>query len=890
MASVARVIRRARLLLTRRAFERDLDEEMRFHMDMAAERHAAAGGASADVRLLLHKEFGAMARYKEEVRDAHGMTTLDDWWRTIRFAFRTLIRTPAFTIVALITFALGIGANTAIFSVVNAVLLRPLDYANAERLVRVYESSQDHFERGSASYMNFLDWKKQSTTMDSLGAYSVSAGLLDATGDGEPARMREALVTGSVLPMLGVRPALGRWFNAEEETQGRQHVVILSDNLWRTRYAANPRILGQTINIESTPYTVVGVMPRGFNFPAGARVTDMWAPFVPPEQALDPRSRGWHWLGVVGLLKPGVSVQQADREMHSIAQRIQALDPVDQANRTATAMSMQQALVGDIRPVLMVLLGAVSLVLLIACANVANLLLARNAARKKDVAVRIALGATRGQLARQFLTESVVLALLGAFLGLGVARLALRMLSLGSVPTLPVSGSIPLDWRVLVALLGAAVLCGIAFGVAPAFQLSSQSVRGGLSDLTVKTTSGTEMKRYRSGLVVAQIALSLMLLIGAGLLMRGYVALQNTDPGLSADHVLTARLAVPRRLRAPAGVEQTALLRPLLERVRAIPGVRAAGLTSLLPIDQSGSTASFWIDNKPWPASGNQPLIEVRSVSPGFIGAMGVRLIAGRDFTEADDSSSALKVIVNQAVVRRLMPNENPLGRRLRQGSAERYRDYEIIGVMGDVKQAGLDVPANPEAYTSYADPRIDWTGGDMTIVVKTAVPETSVLPALRDALKGVARDVALFDVRPMDEVVERSLSSRRLTMMLFAIFAAVALALAASGLYGLIYYLVTQRTREIGIRVALGARPSRILGMVVGQSAALVGFGIALGLAAALLFTKWLSRMLYGVGAHDPVTFAAVPLVLAIVGLLASAVPAWRASRVDAVVALREE
>jgi predicted permease len=829
-----------------------------------------------------------MAQYRDEVRDARGLTFIDDLQRDLRLALRTLVRTPGFTIIALITFALGIGANTAIFSVVNAVLIRPLPYSTAPRLVRLYETIKDNPQPSSVSWWNYQDWKKQTTSFESVGAFYNTMMMMD--GDGEPERLREGVVTADVLPMLGVKPMIGRYFTADEEVRGKHRVVILSEQLWRRRFGADRAIVGKTISMERTPFTVIGVMPEGFNFPAGPRIVDLWAPFVPPPQAVDPRARGWHWLNVIAARKPGVTIERADQEMKQVALRIQQENPLPQANRSAMVIDYRQDLVGNVQRMLLVLLGAVFLVLLIACANVANLLLARNAARRKDVAVRIALGATRGQLARQFLTESVVLALAGALLGLGVSRLVLKVLTTLGPQTLPVGVTIPLDGRVMAALLLGAVLCGVAFGIAPALQLSAAKLRGGLANLTVKTTSGSDMRRFRSGLVIAQIALSLMLLIGAGLLMRGFVRLQATDPGLNPTRVLTARLAVPRRFLV-GNIETDQLLRPLLEKVRAIPGVTAAGLTTMLPIDQSGATASFWVDQRPWPGPGNDPLIEVRTVSPGFLAAMGITLRMGRDFTESDDTTSIRKVIVNEAVVARLMPGErNPIGRRLLQGNPQSHDEYEIVGVAADVKQSGLDVPAAPEMYTPYADLRIDWSQGDMSLVIRAAVPELSILPQVRQAAKDVARDVALMNVRTMDEVIDQSLASRKLTLMLFGIFAAVALVLAASGLYGVIYYLVAQRTREFGIRVALGARMGTVVGLVMRQSAGLVLGGIVVGLGGALLLSRLIKGLVYGVDVRDPITFAAVPVVLGVVALVATLVPAWKATRVDPVIALREE
>jgi predicted permease len=888
LVALARVLRRVRAVMRRRSFERDIDDELRSHMELVEARHLALGHTPAEARALTHKEFGSMVLHKDEIRDAHGLTFADDLRRDIRFAFRTLLRTPAFTTIALITFALGIGANTAIFSVVNAVLLRQLPYPNAARVVRLFETTVDQPGYGSVNYLNLMDWKKQAThSFERIGVYYVS--MINMDGDGEPARLREGLLSADVLPILGVKPLLGRGFRPEDEVRGNNRVLLLSESLWRGRFASDPSIVGKRIMLESTPFTVIGVMPAGFNFPAGPRQVDLYSPFVPPPQALDPQARGWHWLSSVALLRPGVSIEQAGAEMKGVAAQIATANPQSMAKRSATAVTLHDAFVGSVRNLLFVLLGAVFLVLLIACANVANLLLARNAARRKDVAVRLALGAGRGQLARQLLTESIVLALLGALLGLGLSRLLLRVLIVLGPETLPVGTQIPLDARVMLVLIAGAALCGLAFGVAPALSLSRENLRNGLAGLTVKTTSGGEMRRFRSALVVAQVALSLMLLIGAGLLMRGFVAIQNTDPGVVSARLLTARLSVPRRIEAQ-GNAVSVLLRPMLERVRAIPGVKSAAVINMLPIDAVGSSANFWIDRRAWPAAGNTPMAEVRYTSPGFFSTMGMQVKAGRDFTESDDTTGTPKVIINEAMAQLLVPGANPIGRFLLEGGPTNHIGFEIIGVVSNVRQAGLDAPPRPEIYTPYADTRADWAGGDVSLVVRTIVPELSIVPETRAAVREVARDVAITNVRSMDEVIDDSLSGRKLTLVLFAIFAVVALVLAASGLYGVIHYLVTQRTREIGIRVALGARTSRVVAMVLGQGLALVSVGILLGLCGAFALSRLLGGMLYGVGARDPLTFVAVPVVLGTVALLATIAPAWKAARVDPVIALREE
>jgi predicted permease len=884
---ISRFARRLRLIFGRRAFERDLDDEMRFHVEMATAHHLHRGVSPADVAALTTREFGSMDRFKDEVRDARGLTLSDDLVRDVRFAARTLRRTPGFTALALLTFGLGIGANTAIFSVVNAVLLRPLPYPNAPRIVRAYEQVRGQRGAGSVSVLNWRDWQREVTAFTALGGFVTSGAILG--GDAEPERVRATFVSSEVLPLLGVRPALGRWFARDEDAKGKDHVVILSDALWRNRFGADRSIVGREIRVEGLPYTVVGVMPAGFNFPLGPLQTQLWAPFVPPEMALDPRARGWHWLSVVGLRKPGVTVEQANADLVRVAARLEQAYPGPQANRTAIAVPIRDDVVGQVRPTLLVLLGAVLLVLVIACANVANLLVARNAARRKDAAVRVALGASRGQLMRQLLVESVVLALGGAVLGLGLAYAGLRVLTALSGRLLPIVGPIAVDGRVLATLAASAVVCGLAFGLAPALHWTRGGLRHDLADLTVKTTTGAEMRRFRSALVVTQIALSLMLLIGAGLLMRAFVSLQSTDTGIATERVLTARLAVPNHYTQD-DTEMEQLLRPLLERVRAIPGVQRAGIVSLLPVEETGAQASFWVDGRPWPKAGTEPFAEVRTVSPNYFATMGIPLEAGRDFEERDDSMSVSKVIINESLARAFFPGENPIGRHLLQGSEDRHFEWEIIGVSGDVRQSGVAETPRIEIYSSYADKRANFARGDVALVVKTGVAEASVVPELRRALAAVASDAALMNVRPMDEVIQQSLASRKLILLLFGAFAGIALVLSASGLYGVIYYLVAQRTREIGIRVALGADKGRVVRMVLKQGAILALGGIAVGLAGAVALTRLLASLLYGVGTHDPLTFATVPIVLGTVALLASLVPAWRAARVDPVIALRSE
>jgi predicted permease len=803
---------------------------------------------------------------------------MEDLGRDVRLGLRSLLRSPAFATVAVLCLALGIGANAALFSVLNAVLLRPLPFAEPDRLVRVYERMNDGGQ-GSVSFLNFVDWQKQSTGFTQLAGYEM--GSRNLQGGEEPERIRACQTSPELFSVLGVAPLRGRRFRAGLDEPGRDLVAVVSEEVWRSRFGGDPSLIGRTIRLDGQPHTVIGVMPRSFDFPPGGNATDVWVLHATGE----PRqtNRRAHYLSVVGRLKPGTTLEAATAQLVTVAARIAKEYPDQQTGRSVLVQPLQESLVGRVRSTLMILFGAVGLVLLIACANVANLLLARAAVRRREVAVRLALGATRGRLMRQFLVESLVLAFAGAALGLLLARWLLGVLAPLAESALPVFREFPLDGRVFAFLLGVAVLSGLLFGIVPALQASRGDVRESLSEGGGKATATWRQQLVRHTLVVAEIALSLVLLVGAGLLLRGFAKLSGTEPGLVPDHLLTAHLPVPDTQLEKATPR---LFRPLLEQVRNLPGVRSAAVVSMLPIQDAWTNGGFAIEGRPAPPPGQEPMAETRVASPGFFATLGVPLLRGRDFTEQDGTHGPDVVIINDTLARKHFPGEDPIGRRILYAPVP----MTIVGVVGDVRQAGLDEEPLAEMYFPYGLEEAVGFLGDAVLVLRTAGAPESLAAPLRGAVKTVDPTLPLYDVLTMQEVIDKSLASRRLNLWLLGFFAAVALVLAATGLYGVISYLVAQRTREIGVRMALGAQKSDVQGLVLRQAAALAGFGILLGVAGALAFTRVLDSLLYGVSSRDPLTFAALSALLAAVALLASWVPARRASRVSPMVAIRAE
>ena len=800
---------------------------------------------------------------------------LDDIRRDVRVGLRSLRRSPAFTLVAVLCLALGIGANAAIFSVINAVLLRPLPYAEPDRLVRIYES-YGKGGQGSVSVPNFRDWREQGTAFSQLAAWQ--SGSFNLQGDPEPAHLQTVAATPNLFALLEARPLRGRAF---APGQDEHSVAVVSERLWRTRFGADPSLVGRTVRLDGAPYTVIGVMPAAFDFPPGETKTDVWTLFQPSEKQAG--TRGAHFLAVVGRLREGMSLDQASAQLREVAARLEKAYPNQQTGRSVAVYPLRETVVGSSRPALLVLFGAVALVLLIACANVANLLLARAAVRRREVAVRLSLGASRTRLVRQFLAESLVLSLAGAVLGALLAGWSLSALAPLVQSALPLTGSIPLDGRVFAFLLAVAVLSGLAFGLVPALQASREDVRDTLSEAGKATASGGQ-QRFRSTLVVGEIALSLVLLIGAGLLLRGFLALSGTAPGLSAENVLTAHVAVPAEKLQGSALR---VFQPVLENVRRIPGVRSAAVVSMLPIQNAWTNAGYEVEGRPPSPPGQSPVAEWRVASPQFFETLGIPILQGRDFTENDGGLGKRLLIVNDSLARQQFPGENAVGKQLR---IDAEAPHTIIGVVGSVRQAGLDHEPLPEIYFPHLMPGAESWLGDAILVVRTSVPPASVASAVREAVKSVDPGLPLFQVMTMEDVVSQSLASRRLNLWLLAIFAGMALVLSAAGLYGVISYLVAQRTREIGVRIAMGAQARDVLRLILGQGVRLTAVGIVLGLLGAVAFTRVLESLLYGVSARDPFTFAAIAALLALVALAATWLPARRASRVDPMVAIRNE
>ena len=803
--------------------------------------------------------------------------------RDLRHSARALRRSPGFTTIAVLCLALGTGANAAIFSVVNTVMLRPLPYPEPDRLVRLYETMRDQAGwQGSVSHANFMDWRAESKSFDALAAYST--GSRNLQGLDVPERVVTLAATANLPELTGARPIIGRAFTESDDDAGAAPVALLNEDLWRRRFGGSPGIIGQSINLNGTLHTVVGVVPARYDFPVGGDITAVIVPLVPPANVAG--SRGSRSLAVLGRLRAGVTPEQATREMMQIALRLEEQYPGPMANRGVDVVSLRDVTVGRHRETLLVLLGAVALVLLIACANVANLLLARSAARRHEVAVRLALGAGRGLLVRQFLVESALLAVIGTTLGALIAWLALGAMRTLLVGAIPITTTLALDLRVLGFLAGIALLTGVVVGLVPALQISGTRLRENLSDAATKTTATGTQQRFRSALVVGELALSLVLLIGAGLLMRGFYLLQQTEPGLDAENVLTAHVAIPSGTYTPDQITPR-LLAPILERVRAIPGVQSAGAVSMLPIQDAWTNFGYAVVGEPAPEPGKAPLAELRVASPGFFESLGIPLRRGRAFTERDGLSGERVIVVNEALANAHFKGRDPIGQQLTgMGNAP----MRIIGVVGDVRQAGLDRAPLREVYFPYQNPQVLGWLSSMSLVIKTRVEPQSLTSAVGAAVRAVDRDQPVYRVLTMEQIISESLSSRRLSLWLLGVFAGVALILSAAGLYGVISYLVTQRTREIGIRMALGAEAAHVVRLMMGRGAVLIAIGLVLGLVGAFGFTGWLENMLYGVGTRDPITFATIPIVLVGVALLATYIPARRASRLDPTIALRSE
>jgi putative ABC transport system permease protein len=797
----------------------------------------------------------------------------------LRYGVRLLLRAPAFSAVAIATLAIGIGANTAIFSVVNTLLLQRLPYADADRLAIVWEHNLPRDRKNNVvSPGNFIHWREMNRVFEDIAAVGMTFNLT-LTGYGEPVEVPFQYVTAAFFPILGVQPQAGRWFTDEEDRSDRR-VVVISDRFWRTRLGSDPAILTRAITLQSQSYSVVGIMPPGFSFLD--KTVDLWVPVGFTAESRTPRGR---WIMTVARLKPGVTFPQAQQDMTRVASELTRIFPEFDTGWTARVVAVREQLVGDIRPALFVMLGAVGFVLLIACANVANLLLARASSRQRELAVRAALGAGRTRLIRQLLAESLVLAVIGGLAGLAVAWWGLQLLRSVVADQLPIQRleAVRIDGTVLLFTAAAALVSGIVFGLIPAFTAAGRRLNESLKE-GGRTGSAARGKRTRAAFVVVEIALALVLLVGAGLLVRSFVRLMDVDAGFDTSRTVTMRLSLPGA-RYPQPEVRRRFFERLLENIDRIPGVQASGLVSFLPLAGLGSATGYEVVGQPVPPLGQEPVTDVRVIIGQYFKAMGIPLLKGRLFDDRLPGDAQNKVIINQALARRHWPNEDPLGKRIKISWTDNRED-EVIGVVGDVRNTSLDADVRSTIY--WPHPRNAY--GSMTLTIRTTGEPSSVVGSVRAIVKGQDPDLALADVKTMDDVVSRSVAQRRLMMTMLGMFAGAALLLSAVGIYGVIAYGVTQRTQEIGIRLALGAQRGDVLRMVVAQAAWLSLAGIAIGAAGAFLLTRLMTDLLFQVKPFDPLTFAAVAATLAMVALLAGYVPGRRATRVDPVVALRAE
>jgi len=806
---------------------------------------------------------------------------IDAFFQDLRHAFRTLLRTPAFTVAAVLTLAIGIGANSALFSVIDAVLLRPLPYERPEELVQVFETFAHHDEgRFSASPAEFLAWRERNEVFAGIGATANRPANL--TGGEEPEQLSMARVSAELFPLLGIEPALGRTFAREEEQPGRDDVALLSDGFWQRRFGGDRSLVGRSITLDGRPVTVLGILPPGASLLQGF---DVAVPFGFTEA--DRQDRGHHFLDVVARLRPGVDLRQAQAGIGALATALNEARPAGTKPHGVTLSPLHEEVVGGARPALRMLLGAVGFVLLIACANVAGLLLSRAATRERDLAIRAALGASRARLAGHLLGEALVLAVLGGGLGLLFSVWGVDLLTRLIPDGLPRATGIGLDGRVLGFTAIVTIASGVLVGIAPALHFGSTLPQAALQAGGRGLTEGKRRQRLRSLLVSAEIALTLVLLVGASLLMRSFLRLRALDPGFASEGRLVAGITLPEA-KYPDAPRITAFYDALLTRLEATPGVEAVGLVNVLPLSGSNTSSNYSIDGENEDASDQRPNANRRSVSPGYFRALGMPLIKGRPFTERDNAASPPVVIINEAMAGRRFPEGDALGRRLRIGSGRSNTSpwMEIVGIVADVRHQALDASPREEMYLPCAQKPLS----EMVVVIGARADPSGLAGELRAQVRSVDPDQPLANIQRMEEIVGASLAPRRAALTLLGVFAGVAVLLAAVGLYGLIAYSVAQRTREIGIRMALGALAGDVLVMVLRQGLSLTAAGVAAGLVAALGLSRLMSGLLYGVSAADPWTYVTVPLVLALVATLASVLPARRAARVDPMAALRSE
>ncbi|MBF5043558.1 ABC transporter permease [Aggregicoccus sp. 17bor-14] len=809
---------------------------------------------------------------------------MDTLGQDFKLALRKLRKSPGFAFIAILTLALGMGANSAIFSVINTVLLDPLPMRDPDQLVRVYDTDK-RTDKLPASSLNFRDVRAQATSFTDLAGFDATD--LSITGPGgEPERLQGAAVTAPFFSVLGVQPSLGRGFAPDEDLPGKSKVVILGNALWKRRFSSDPGIIGKSVLVGGEPHTVVGVMAPGFDFPLKAQ---LWRPVTWEKDLTDPANRGAHFLNVYGRLKPGVTLAAAQQELSRIAKGLEQQYPKNNTGIGARVIPLREEVLGNVQPALYVLLAAVAAVLLIACANLSNLLLARAASREGEISVRLALGASRGRIVRQLLVESTLLALLGAGLGLIFATWGLDALVAMGPENLPRLQDVDIDGKVLGFTALLAVLTSGLFGLIPALQASRVELSRSLGEVGKGGSTGGPRQRARNVLIMAETALAVVLLVAAGLLIKSFVRLQQVELGYQTDHVLVADLSLPETQYTWASPATAQFYEQLLGRVRALPGVKSAGLSVHLPLSRRNMRSTLRDMSRPEPEPGNEDLAEIRVVSAGVLEALRVPLLRGRLLRDEDGTTPGNRaVLLSEEAAKKYWPGEDPIGRTVDIGVDYGKGGFGgvVVGIVGNTRFTAPNKEPAPEAYVSFAQA---WSN-DMSLVVHTNGDPLALAGAVRAEVRGLNKGLPVANVRTLDAMMGSAVSQPRFFMLLVGVFAGLALLLAAIGIYGVVTHAVSLRTRELGIRMALGADARQVVGMVLGQYLRVTGAGLALGVGLAYLASRLLGSMLYGVGGGDPLTYAGVALLLGMVALAASYLPAHRATRIDPALALRQE
>jgi putative ABC transport system permease protein len=886
VASIKTLCSRIRGWFTRARVDQDFDQELSSHLEMLTSENVKQGMSPDKAKRAAQMRLGGVTQLKETNRELRGLPMLETFLQDVRYALRMLRKNPGFTSIVILTLALGIGANTAIFSVVYAVLLKPLPYANAGQLVNVFETRlQDGIQKSGWSYESFKELREQNTVFSEVAGFAQHQ--LTLTGSGEPSVVTTSVVTPEFFTVFGAKPLAGRTFSPEDGNRGAAPVVILNENLWRDVFGADPKILGSSIQLDKKSFTVIGIMPAAFRFPRLTVSEQLWIPL-----AQDPLFGSWmdqrdrHWLPVTGRLKPDVSPARAQAELEAITARLAKEFPAQNGGWSATMTPLQEDITGNVRPALLVLLGAAGLVLLIACANIANLLLTRATSRAREIAIRSALGAGRMRIIRQLLSETVVLGLLGGLLGILLAYWGVRGLSSLLPTNMPRANEIHVDAFVLIFALLLSIVASVVFGLAPALFAANTNLQTTLREGSGRSGESATRRRARSLLATAEIAIAMVLLVAAGLVLRSFSKLISVNPGFEVKHMVKAEVSLPR-FQYSTPQQWANFSTDLLTRIQAHPGMQDSAVGLPLPIAHPNVNVTFDIVGNPLQSQGASQTASYVSASPEYFRVMGIPLVAGRFFNRYDIMSAPRVTLISKAMARIYFPNQDPIGRQLTFAfHGDKPIPREIVGIVGDVRDMSLGREPGPMMYVPNAQAPF-WGA---VLIVKSNLSASDVAAVIRAEVAKMDKDLPVTDVASMPDIMEASVAQPRFRTFLLGLFAAIALVLAATGIFGVVSYSVSCRTHEIGIRVALGASRGAILRMVLRETMTLTLVGLAIGVPCALAASRLVGRMLFGVSATDPATLAGVAFVLAAVAILAGYAPARRAMCVDPVVALRQE